>query len=286
MSLWSPPGPPGKRVAPLAEEYREAPLWWDDTAFPPLAASPLPGTADVVVVGAGFTGLAAAARLGALGKHVVVVDAVALGEGASGRNAGMIHGGVRRDVAFLEHKYGAAGRALHDASVEAYAFVERTAATAAPDAMYTQSGWLHLAHRRSRMTRLRREEVERRTRLGEATVMLEEAALESETPARGFHGGMLTDNGASIHPARYLAGLARLALASGAEVHPHTHVTAIEPLGAGSLVHTSRGDLSAGDVLVATNGYTDGAAPWARRRIIPDRQLHHRHRTARRRARR
>src|SRR5580693_6134236 len=180
MSLWSPPGPPGKRVAPLAEEYREAPLWWDDTAFPPLAASPLPGTADVVVIGAGFTGLAAAARLGALGKHVVVVDAVALGEGASGRNAGMIHGGVRRDVAFLERRYGPAGRALHDASVEAYAFVERTAATAAPDAMYTQSGWLHLAHRRSRMARLRHEELERRTRLGEATVILEEAALQSE----------------------------------------------------------------------------------------------------------
>ena len=269
MSLWSPPGPPGKRVAPLAAEYRESPLWWDDTTFPPLAASPLPGTADVVVVGAGFTGLAAAARLGALGKHVIVVDRAALGEGASGRNAGMIHGGVRRDVAFLERKHGAAGRALHDAGVEAYAFVARTAATAAPDAMYTQSGWLHLAHRRSRMTRLRREEVERRTRLGEATVMLEEPALESETPGRGFHGGLLTDNGASIHPARYLAGLARLALASGAGVHENTHVTAIEALGAGSLVHTSGGDISAGDVLVATNGYTDGAAPWARRRIIP-----------------
>ena len=61
--------------------------------------------------------------------------------------------------------------------------------------------------------------------------MLEEAALESETPCRGFHGGMLTDNGASIHPARYLAGLARLALAAGADVHPHTQVTSIEPLG-------------------------------------------------------
>ena len=34
-------------------------------------------------------------------------------------------------------------------------------------------------------------------------------------------------------------------------------------------MHTSRGDISAGDVLVATNGYTDAAAPWAQRRIIP-----------------
>ena len=269
MSLWSPPGPPGKRTAPLAEDYRETPLWWDDTTFPAIGESALPVRADVVVVGAGFTGLAAAARLGSHGLEAVVVDSGALGEGASGRNAGMVHGGVRRDLAFLERKHGAAGRALHDASVEAYSFVAATAATAAPDAMYTQSGWLHLAHRKSRMTGLRKEETERRQRLGESTVMLEAAALESEAPCRGFFGGMLTDNGASIHPARYLAGLARLSLAGGAAVHAHTQVTSIESLQTGSMVHTSRGDIAAGEVLVATNGYTDAAAPWARRRIIP-----------------
>jgi glycine/D-amino acid oxidase-like deaminating enzyme len=269
MSLWAPAGPPGRRTAPLAEDYRETPLWWDDTAFPSAGESLLPATADAVIVGAGFTGLAAAVRLASHGKHVVVVDSAALGEGASGRNAGMIHAGVRRDVGYLERKHGAAGRALYDASVDAYAFVARTAAAAAPDAMYTQSGWLHLAHRSSRMKGLRKDEVERRQRLGESTVMLEEPALESEAPCRGFFGGMLTDNGASIHPARYLAGLARLALASGAAVHEHTHVSSIESREAGSVVHTARGDIAAADVLVATNGYTDAAAPWARRRIIP-----------------
>src|ERR1700730_5355930 len=126
MSIWSPPGPPGPRVAPLAENYRETPVWWDDTTFPVLEESPLPGSADVVVVGAGFTALAAAARLGSHGKNVVVVDAGALGEGASGRNAGMVHAGVRRSVEYLERKYGDAGRALQDASVDAYAFVART----------------------------------------------------------------------------------------------------------------------------------------------------------------
>src|ERR1700732_4137401 len=128
MSLWSPPGPPGKRTAPLAEDYRETPLWWDDTTFPAIGESALPVRADVVVVGAGFTGLAAAARLGSAPAEAVVVDSGALGEGASGRNAGMVHGGVRRDLAFLERKHGAACRALHNASVEAYSFVAATAA--------------------------------------------------------------------------------------------------------------------------------------------------------------
>ena len=97
MSLWSPPGPPDERKAPLAEDYRETPLWWDDVSFPALPEKPLPESADAVVIGAGFTGLAAAAKLAEHGKHVVVVDSGALGEGASGRNAGMIHAGVRRD---------------------------------------------------------------------------------------------------------------------------------------------------------------------------------------------
>jgi glycine/D-amino acid oxidase-like deaminating enzyme len=269
MSLWSPPGPPGTRVAPLAEDYRETPLWWDDTAFPPLPESALPKSADAVIIGAGFTGLCAAAKLVEHGKHVVVVDRGALGEGASGRNAGMIHAGVRRDAATLQRRYGAAGRALQDASVEAYAFVAKTAAAVAPDAAYTQCGWLHLAHRRSRMKHLRADEVDRREHLGQATVMLEAAALEAEAPCRGFHGAMLTNDGASIHPGRYLSGIARLALGGGAEIHPHTRATAIERSGAGSVVRTERGDITAGEVLVATNGYTDAAAPWARRRIIP-----------------
>ena len=84
MSLWSAPGPRGKRAAPLAEDYRETPLWWDDTTFPSTEESQLPGTADVVVIGAGFTGLAAAARLGAHGKQTIVVDSGALGEATQG----------------------------------------------------------------------------------------------------------------------------------------------------------------------------------------------------------
>ena len=84
MSLWSSPGPPGRRVAPLAEDYRETPLWWDDTSFPDMAESPLPAIADAVVIGAGFTGLTAAARLAAHGKHVIVVDS---GASARGRVA-------------------------------------------------------------------------------------------------------------------------------------------------------------------------------------------------------
>ena len=49
----------------------------------------------------------------------------------------------------------------------------------------------------------------------------------------------------------------------------HTPVTAVRPDGTGFQVDTPRGVLMARDVIVATNGYTDSAVPWLRRRVIP-----------------
>jgi len=55
------------------------------------APGPLPDRVDFAIVGGGFTGLSAAAWLGRLapGKSVLVLEASALGEGASGRTGGL-----------------------------------------------------------------------------------------------------------------------------------------------------------------------------------------------------
>ena len=69
MSLTSPPRPGGARVAPLAEDYRETPLWWDDTAFPTLPETTLPKRADAVIVGASTK--AGHRFVGSLAVHLV-----------------------------------------------------------------------------------------------------------------------------------------------------------------------------------------------------------------------
>jgi gamma-glutamylputrescine oxidase len=140
------------RATPLSDDYREEPVWWHDTRFPQIPAGPLPREADVAIIGAGYTGLCAALTMARHGKRVVVLDKDALGCGASGRNAGMIHAGLRRDIDWLERHRGPAGLALHAASVEACRFVASTAAELAPDASWRESGWVHLAHRASAMT--------------------------------------------------------------------------------------------------------------------------------------
>src|SRR5262249_41444525 len=70
-------------------------------------------------------------------------------------------------------------------------------------------------------------------------------------------------------PAKYFAGIARLASRAGAIFHPYSAVTAIERVADGFSVRTVRGEIHARDVLIATNGYTGDAFPEFQRRVIP-----------------
>ena len=72
------------------DRMRLAPYWWD--AAPRVAQSPppLPDQIDVLVIGAGYTGLCAALVLAKAGRSVLVCEAGFLGAGASTRNGGML----------------------------------------------------------------------------------------------------------------------------------------------------------------------------------------------------
>lgn len=257
------------RPAPLSSDYRQSPLWWDDTPWPQLPEGPPPPEADVVVIGAGYTGLAAAWELRRRGREVVVVDQGRLGNGASSRNAGMAHAGLRPDLATLERRYGALGWRLRRVTDEAFAHLATLAEAVAPDCHYVRCGWIYLAHRRGCVDRLRREAVVRAERFGEQVRLLVGNDMIEETVTRTMHAALVTDDGAAVHPARLLAGLARSALAAGATIHEHVHVDGVERDGAALLVRTSQSAIRARDVLVATNGYTDAAFPYLRRRILP-----------------
>ena len=76
------------------------------TAHPPLAGAT---TADVCVVGAGYTGLSAALHLAERGYSVVLLEGRRVGWGASGRNGGQLGTGQRRDEDELEARFGRDG---------------------------------------------------------------------------------------------------------------------------------------------------------------------------------
>lgn len=69
---------------------------WAATAPQPPKTLPLEGagTADIAIVGAGYTGLSAALHLALQGVSVVVLEAMEIGHGGSGRNKGLVNAGM------------------------------------------------------------------------------------------------------------------------------------------------------------------------------------------------
>ena len=93
---------------------KEYPYWWDtatelrtDGREPELDGLEV----DVAIVGAGYTGLAAARHLGRVGASVVVLERDHVGSGASSRNGGQVLTGLKLDPATLVSRYGERRRA-------------------------------------------------------------------------------------------------------------------------------------------------------------------------------
>jgi glycine/D-amino acid oxidase-like deaminating enzyme len=257
--------------APLSPGYRERCYWLEGVELPsPAQDASLPASADVVVVGGGYTGVAAAWEAARRGRSTVVVERHQLGWGASTRNGGMVLPDVKHHgVADLRRKFGEAGPALYDATLEAVRNLERLVEEHHLDCGYERTGHLHLAHCSSAVPELRVMQRVFREDLGlEATVLAREE-LEGEIGSPAFAGGLVVPFSGGLQPARYFAGLARLALDAGVVACESTEATGIRGAAGGFEVGTSRGTIRATDVLVATDGYTGAASPRLRRRVLP-----------------
>ena len=222
------------------------------------------------MVGGGYTGTMAAARLAWRGRSVALLEKHELGWGASSRNGGMVHPGFKVGPDALLKRYGDRGRQLYRASLDAFALVEETIRTVRIDCDYARTGHLYLAYKPGHVQHLQAEAQTLSEEFGVSARVLDRDALASEIGSPVYHGGLLFEGSGGLHPAKYVAGLARLARERGAQIHDRMPATAVERLPHGGfVVRTSRGDIRARDVLLATNGYSDGLVPPVRRRIIP-----------------
>ena len=253
---------------PLAAGYRETPLWTDEHPLAERVPTPLPARADVVVVGGGYCGLAAATELSSRGLEAVVVDREALGWGASSRNGGMVIPELKVGPAALEAKYGELGRRLFEAVNDAFDQVEALVVGGPIACDYERTGQLYLAHHPRVVDHLRHEADEMNA-AGQPAHFVPAADLTSEIGSDQYFGGLVLERTGGLQPAAFHQGLEALADAAGAALHPHTTAEAVERSGAGFTVRTNRGTVDAGQVIVATNAYADGLLPPLRRRVLP-----------------
>lgn len=246
--------------------------FWQATMpeLPDRSGRPLPDSADVVVIGGGYTGINAARELARRGVKVTLLEAMTLGFGASTRNGGIVHAGYKWGPGELMQRYGEeTGRALYQETLDGYQTVKRLITDEAIDCDFREVGHLELAYAPSHVEDLQHA-AGSLALMGIETAFVPRERIRDEIGSDAYFAALVVEGSGLIHPGRYFAGLAAAADRAGADLHEGTRARAIRRQGDGRfVVETERGAILAGDVFVATNGYTDGVAPSLRRRIIP-----------------
>lgn len=249
----------------------EQPYWWQ--AAPPLEVSirPVAPACDVAVIGAGYTGLAAALELARAGRSVQVMEKDRPGEGASTRNGGIASGNLQASFAGLIRRRGLErATAIYCEGVEARAGLRRFIRDEGIDCAFQDTGRFTGAMTPRHYKRMGREADLLRQHLGIEAYMVPRAEQQSEIASELYHGGMVRPDIGGLHPALLHRGLLDRTIEAGAVVHAHTAVVGLRRDSDGFELRTERGRVRARDVIVCTNGYTSGReSPWLRRRLVP-----------------
>lgn len=230
-------------------------------------------SADVAVIGAGYTGLSAALRLAAAGERPVVIDANAVGWGASGRNGGVVSAKFRvsyRDMATAHGRDVA--RSMHRLADEAVDLVEELLEAHGIEAGYSRVGQLKCAHNPHTLAAAAADMEWMQREMGDGSAsVLSRDAIRAETGSEDFVGGILSTKGGGIQPLDYVRGLARAAAGSGIAIHGETPALRLGHDRSGILVETPGGVIRARQAIIATNAYSDltPATARLRSRLIP-----------------
>ncbi len=250
--------------------HKTTPYWWEAAPVASLPERPVEKTADVVIVGAGYAGLCAGLALARGGRSVVAFDRMHPGEGASSRNGGITSGNIRSDFTALSKKFGE-DRALR---IEAEGKMARDFLNAfvrdeglACDLQVT--GRFNGAIGREQYDTVARNAETLARKLDVESYAVPYAEQQKFVGTDHYRGGTIRMDIGGLHPARFHAEILRISRAAGVSVHSDTAVTAIDRQPDGIRVVTSRGTITAKQVLVCTNGYADAADPWLRRRLVP-----------------
>ena len=250
-------------------------FWWVD-APPPKSYQnkPLPKKSDVVVIGGGFTGTAAALRLAKGGAKVTLLEAEHVGWGASSRNGGQELSCLHHTLTELIEQHGLErAREMFQASVRAADTVARIVDEEKIDCDYARTGNIEAASKPSHFERLKREqETLARVADYEVSIVLPEQAV-SELGTKFYHGLMVNERSGGLQPAKFVQGMALAAERAGADIYEGTRALGIEKNtsynGSRFTVRTERGNISTKEVLLATNAWVGQIVPQFRRRVFP-----------------
>ena len=247
-------------------------FWTDqfssDTPLP--VSTVLPAEVDVAIVGSGYTGLTAARVLAKAGSSVAVMDQYEIGWGASSRNGGMATPGLKQDIFKIHKKYGMDyAREFWRSSVDAIDLLEQIIIEENIDCDWSRKGHIALACKQSHYDELPEYAAWIKKEMGHEKTIVPREEIRSEIGTDTYFGGLSDESSGGLQPAKYVNGLARAVADLGVKLCKDTHVEKINRNGSGHELITSKGDMKAQEVIIATNGYTDMLVPELKSKVFP-----------------
>ncbi|MGH6779269.1 MAG: NAD(P)/FAD-dependent oxidoreductase, partial [Bradyrhizobium sp.] len=218
-------------------------------------------SADVVVIGGGFTGLSTALHLREEGIDVAVVEAVEPGWGASGRNNGQVIPTLSRpDPDDIIARHGAAGERFVALLCDSASLLFDVARRYAIDAEQEQAGWVQPVHSPGRI-KIAERRVRQWGKFGAPVELLSRARVSEMLGSDAWFGGFWNSSGGHINPLALARGLARAVLQQGGRIYAHSPALAFERRGDRWHVRSAKGEIGGRALLVATNAYSGEFSP-------------------------
>lgn len=243
---------------------------WSDTCAESFSAAALSGdtSADLVIIGGGFSGCTAALQAAGQGARVILLEGQEIGHGGSGRNVGLVNAGLWLPPDQVMEQMGqTAGirlnQILADGPNTVFDLIQKHDIQCEP----VRNGTLHCAHSPSGMTDLKNRYDQQAARKAPVFLLNMKDAAQA-TGSKRFHGALRDTRAGTIQPLAYAKGLARAAVSAGAIMYENSPVIEVTRQN-DWIIRTPQGTVRAPNLLLATNAYHNSFKGLQRTPLIP-----------------
>ncbi|MEW5510193.1 NAD(P)/FAD-dependent oxidoreductase [Pseudomonas antarctica] len=233
---------------------------------------PLLGTdlsADVCVIGGGFTGVNTAIELAQRGLSVILLEARRIGWGASGRNGGQLIRGIGHDVSGFARYVGEEGvRYLERAGIDSVALVGERIRQHRIDCDL-RWGFCELANTTAQFAAFKGEQ-QSLAAFGYAheTRLVEAQDMQQVVGSTVYAGGLVDMGSGHLHPLNLVLGEAQVAESLGVRIFERTQV--VELIHGDTVqVRCAAGTVRAAHLVLACNAHLDELEPRLSGKVLP-----------------
>lgn len=225
---------------------------------------------DFAIIGGGFTGIGAALTLAKNGQSVVLFEANKIGQGASGRNGGLVCSGFRHDQKWFESKIGFDGaKKMWEISQIAKTHLQSLLDDYSIKADF-EKGLVFAAHNKRMLDWLYDDAAHLANQYEYDEIdALDLSQTQSALSTNAYCGAIIDKGAGRIHPLKLLYGMTRAAIDEGAKITEHCPITKIQEHQGFIVLKTASREFKAKKLLICGDGYLHGIEPKIEAKVMP-----------------